>query len=76
MGLTTTGNRATTRYVARFSLVASLATTLLVLPGLMSAHPGKPIAPTIRLEPLPMRPTIAVGIVREVNRGRSTLNHG
>jgi len=41
MGLTTTGNRATTRYVARFSLVASLAATLLVLPGLVAAHPDQ-----------------------------------
>ena len=45
MGLTTTGNRATTRYVARLSLVASLAATLLVLPGLMSAHPGQADCP-------------------------------
>ena len=41
MGLTTTGNRATTSYVARFSLVATLAATLLVLPGLVAAHPDQ-----------------------------------
>lgn len=45
MGLTTPGNMATKSYVARFSLVATLAATLLVLPVVVAAHPDQAHCP-------------------------------